>query len=308
MTKCSTRERAVADKTIQLQERDFLVLLGLAFYGALDTVAIHLAYFAGVSDRVCRRRLSFLVLAGLVRRLTVGEYFGPAGRQPYVYTLTEKGAQLLRDLRDIENPRVLSDISPQFVAHTRDVANFALRFNASAKDSEIATPQWRFEYDLTDEFRVNPNPSTPYQKRYILHETFQPLNGNKNAKPFSYRPDAAFLLSHKQRFLCAYIERDNSTEPHRVLMRKLRGVARLISEKRYQNHWELPTDAKVRVRVYFVTRTMRRLRSLLTALKTASSAAELRFVAESQLDKNLLTDAVWYSTTKPDKPGALLNV
>jgi len=292
----------------RLQERDIGILLALAFLGAMDTVAIKRHHFPDSSDRVCRRRMSLLQRFGLVSRSTIGQYFGPSGRQPYVYTLTEEGAEALRTLRGIEDARVLSDVAPQFVAHTRDVARFVSRFNASTTALGIDQAQWRFEYDLTDAFRADPNPNTPYQDRYILHETFQPLNGDGKTKPFSYRADLALLLTYKGRTLIGYVERDESTEPLRVIRRKLRGIARLISEKRYTNHWPVSPDARPTIRVYFITKTIRRLRSLMDGLKNEAAARALRFAAEDHLNGNVLTDQVWYSVAKPKKPGALINV
>lgn len=290
---------------LRLQPRDFDFLRYLAYRGLADAPTIKDAVFSTCGDRAFRRRLALLFEAGFVHRLSIGEYFGNNGRQPYVYSLSEKGADLLRSEAGVSEPRVLGEVSPTFVAHQLGVSRFLQRVEDSARMIGIEPIPWRLEYDLTDTFRSDPDPRTPYHERYVLHERFQPENGR--GKPFSYRPDASFLLTHNDRQLVGYVERDHSTEPLRVIGSKLSAVKRLIAEQRFLGHWPQLTDDNPSIRVFLVAKTKRRIRSVLGYVTANGGADMLRCASDGELHRNVLTDPVWYSVKCGDQPGAIIH-
>jgi hypothetical protein len=291
---------------IRLQQRDFAILRLPGRYGVIDSKALESRCFE-TGSRVARRRLAKLVAAGLLKRFSVGEYFYSNGRQPYVYALTEHGAEVLVEDDVMDKPRVVGDVSAQFVAHTLQVSQFLLQLDESAAAAGVQAPAWWFEYDATDSFQADPNPKTPYQQRYILHETFEPPKSRPNAKPFSYRPDAAFFLTYKGHALLGYLEVDRSTEPLRVFGRKLPAFARMVGEERFRNHWPSLNGQSVTVRCYVTTKSRRRLRSIAQYAVARGGASPLRLASLNDLDRNLLLDRIWSTVDAPDEKGAVIN-
>lgn len=292
--------------TIRLQQRDLQILSDLGRYGLLDGKVLADRHFGG-GDRVPRRRLARLVAENLLQRFSVSEYFYANGRQPYVYALAKRGAEVLLERSPESQPRVIDSVSAQFVAHTLQVSQFLLRLEESAEAIGITTSQWCLEFDVTDSFRINPDPRTAYQSRYILHETFAAPKGKSHAKPYSYRPDAAFCLSYCGHALLGYLEVDRSTEPLRVFGRKLPAFSRMVSEQRYRGHWPSLNGQPVTVRCYVTTRSRRRLKSIAGYLQSRGEAAALRLACADDLKHNLLTDCIWSTVDAPDEKGAVIN-
>lgn len=290
---------------LRLQQRDIDFLRYLSHRGLADAPSIKDAIFPTCGDRAFRRRLALLSDAGFVHRLSIGEYFAAGGRQPYVYSLSELGAEHLKTETGIDRPRVLGDVSPTFVAHQLGVAKFIERVERSAEAIGGTALRWHMEYDLTEKFRADPDPRTPYHERYILHERFQPENGR--GKPFSYRPDAGFILTRAGRQLIGYIERDHSTEPLRVIGLKLNAVKRLIVEQRYANHWPELTDEKPSIRVFLLAKSKRRIRFIMEHITANGGADMLRCACDGELHRNVLSDPIWYSPKSGDEPGAIIH-
>lgn len=278
----------------------------LGRYGLLDGRNIADRYFDG-GDRVPRRRLAALHREGYLARHSVGEYFYANGRQPFVYALTERGAECAMEHCNVKHPRTLSEVSPGYVAHTLSVSQFLLRLDESAESAGVETPKWLHEYDLTEAFRNDPNPRTPFQQRYLLHETFTHPVSDKKRKAFSYRADAAFQLNFQGHTLLGYIEVDRSTEPLRKFAHKLPGLVRLISEQRFRNHWNNLTGITPTIRCYVLTRSKRRIRSISNYVTTMEGQGYLRFTTEGDLHRNLLVDSIWNSVESPEEKGAVLN-
>lgn len=292
--------------TLRLQPRDIDCLRYLAHRGLADAPSVKDAVFANCGDRAFRRRMALLASTGFVHRLSIGEYFADSGRQPYVYSLSEKGADLLRSEAGVTDLRVLGEVSPSFVAHQLGVTKFLERIEDSASLLGVERPPWRLEYDLTEKFRSDPDPRTPYHDRYVLHERFQPENGR--GKPFSYRADASFLLTHNGRQLVGYIERDQSTEPLRVIGSKVNAVKRLIAEQRFLGHWPQITDEKPSIRVFLLAKTKRRVRFILEYVAANGGADMLRCASDGELHRNVFTDSIWYSVKGGEQPGAIIHV
>jgi len=290
---------------LRLQDRDFDLLRYLGHRGLADARSVKAAIFPGCGDRAFRRRTALLAEAGFVHRMSIGQYFADGGRQPYVYSLSEKGADILRSERGIENPRVLGEVSPGFVAHQLGVTDFLEGVERSAEAIGVEALRWMLEYDPTERFRTDPDPRTPYHERYVLHERFQSQNGR--SKPFSYRPDASFLLTHGGRQLIGYVERDNSTEPLRVIASKMRAVKRLIEERRFTGHWPELTDDKPSIRVFLLAKSKRRIRFVLEHVAANGGADMLRCACDGELHRNVFTDAIWYSIKGGDQPGAIIH-
>ncbi len=291
---------------IRLQERDIAILQLLGRYQVVDSKDLEQRCFQ-TGARVARRRLAKLVLAGFVKRFSVGEYFYANGRQPYVYGLTDRGAESLVVDCDIPNPRIVGDVSAQFVAHTLQVSRFLMRLDESADAAGFRKVDWRLEYDATDAYKADPNPRTAYQNRYILHETFDPPKNKPNAKPFSYRPDAAFFLTYRGHTLLGYLEVDRSTEPLRVFGRKMPAFSRMVGEERFRGHWPSLNGQPVTVRCYVTTKSRRRLRSIAEYVMARGCASPIRLASANDLDRNLLLDPIWSTADKPDAKGSVLN-
>lgn len=291
--------------SLRLQQRDIDLLSDLARYGVLDSQRLAARHFSG-GDRVARRRFAKLTHAGFVNRFSVGEYFYSNGRQPYVYALTERGAEVVIEEKAIDRPRVISDVSPRYVAHTLQVASFLLRLDESAVEASIDMPSWWLEYDLTESFRIDPDPKTPFAERYVLHETFDPPQEKPKAKRFSYRSDAAFSLTYRGHVLLGYLEVDRSTEPLRVFGKKLPAFSRMVSEERFRNHWSELNGQPVTVRCYVTVRSRKRLRSIASYLQSRGQGQAVRLASRSDLDRNILTDAVWSTVDTPDEKGPVI--
>ncbi len=292
----------------RVQERDLDLAQLLNKIGLGDTPMFAQHVFPDCSDRVRRRRLAILVANGILARLTIGEYHNGNGRIPYVYGLTEKGAEILAERRDVAPRQLVTDTnSPRHVAHSLAVSQFILKLLKACQALGLEEPKLIFEYDLTEQFKTDPQPTTPYQQRYILHEKFTPSeNGNGTPKPFSCRADASFLFCYQEYTFIGYLEADRSTEPRSVIRAKARAFHHLINvEHRYRKHW--PNMDSPSIRVFFMTRNKRRMHSLLSFLAGCQGAELFRFaVADKLTQPTILTAPVWHAVDRPNEPRPII--
>lgn len=277
--------------------------------GPLPSPTIKQACFPGCSDRITRRRLHHLVEMNFLRRLTIGMYHNGNGRLPYAYGLTPYGAEVLYEKRGVTPRQVLTDVpSPTHVAHTLAVSQFVHTLRQACQRLPLALPAIIFEYDLTDAYRNDPKPTTPYQQRYILHEKFTPVINGQPGKPFSCRADTSFKLVVGQHTLLGYLEADRSTQPLRVLRAKAKAYHQLIAvEHRYRKHW--PNLVEPSIRVYCTVESKRRLKSLAAGLLQTPGAELFRIAVTATLSpETILTEPVWYTIESPNSPIPLLRV
>lgn len=303
----------------RLTVRDFTLFRLLGEIGCADTPVIRQKIFGDVSERIARRRLSILTEIEHIRRMAIGEYFVDTARRPYVYCLTAQGAQALRHNVGIDPQCLLpEDLNPSYVAHALGVSNFIRIMNDACDSNGIDRAEWMLEYATTEEWELNPDPRMPFHQRFVLHEKLELPevapnangNGSKPKKSVSCRADAAFLLEFNEHLLTGFLEYDRSTETRAVIRRKVLAYDHMVNRLRRQlAHWNLPEDSITTTRIFFVTRTQRRLQSIVRDLKGRPGAELFRFAHGPSLTvENVLSGNAWLTVDRPDAPAALLKL
>lgn len=296
-------------KTMQLQDRDLLLLTELAEVVVMDTETVHRRFFPeDRSNRACRRRLRLLAAHGLTRAIPMTVYYANqrGGKLPTIHCLAERGAELLSERTGAKPHRILRcDPRPETLQHRLGVARLQLTVNDACAISGLPRPQWILEQDTQPGV-----PSTsPLSKRFILYETFPAADG----KQISCRPDASSLVNIPKQSsqaptweaLIGYWEYDRSTELLRQVARKVPGYHELITKESFKKHW--PDKAQPTIRVFFVAQSEQRLQNVAATIRDQPGAAYFRLTTTTELTPaNFFTSPIW-RTVQGDRRAILRN-
>src|SRR4051812_18984904 len=134
---------------LQIQERDLRLLGDIALVGLISFETIWTRHFAtgkkgqpsDQQQKACGRRLRVLVDAGLLRKLD-----DQPGYPDRLYTLPDKGAELLHALCGIEEFRIVKDPPKlSMLLHRLEVGCMVLTFNDACVRQKLPKPPWILE-------------------------------------------------------------------------------------------------------------------------------------------------------------------
>lgn len=276
-----------------LQPRDREVLVALGENSILDTEMIHAFFFAGVSHRRCRQRLSHIAAHGLTRTLKLTLWTGDtAVRAPTVHCLTDRGAEVVRSLNAGRPLRVSKgEPQPATIHHRLEIVRTKLVLDAAFRNLSLPSPQWILEQDR-DPAASNELP--PSQRRVLYHAfsgmprvTCQPDMACRFVVPKDITRPAGESTE-----VIGFFEIDCSSEGRKQIRNKLPGYARLLDERTYTRYFA--ASEKAIVRVFWICRNEARVDSLCTCLTSDPVALYCRFATREALTPSTaLTSPIW---------------
>lgn len=291
----SERGRMVS---IHLQRRDIEMLSLLGDVGILDTGLLHVRCFPEVTLRRCQQRLKQHVEQGLIRLQKLAVWYGDqSSRVPTVFTLTERGADVVAEATGLRPFRVhRSDPKPETFHHRLAIVKTRLSLDDGFQSLGLQLPQWIMEQDRSPDAKPNEPPSL----QRLLYHAFP--EGNRT---ITCQPDAACRMSIPRDAarseagmidLIAYFEIDRSTERRGQVLTKLPGYAAAVEQRSWLRYF--PQAASAPVRIFFVCQSQQRINSLRECLEENPLSSFLRFATMQELTaRHPLNDAIWQDTT-----------
>jgi len=283
---------------IHLQPRDIEMLSLLGDVGVLDTDLLHVRCFPEVTLRRCQQRLKQHAEQGLIRSQKLAVWYGDeSGRVPTLFTLTERGADVVAEATGLRPFRVhRSDPKPETFHHRLAIVKTRLTLDDGFRSLRLTVPHWIMEQDR----RPDAKPDEPPSRQRFLYHAFP--DGNRS---MTCQPDAACRMSiphdaartdSKMIDLVAFFEIDRSTERRGQVLGKLPGYAALIEKRSWIRYF--PSAASAPVRIFFVCRSQQRIDSLRESLGQHPLAAIVRFGTMRELDsRHPLSDAIWQDSS-----------
>jgi len=287
----------MATAALHLTSRDMTALGELGEVGMMDTLTIHDRHFPkDLSLRSCRRRLRLYEHHGLARTLAA-RIVSPNHAEKNlssIHCLTERGAEVLKELTGVEHLRVpRSDPRPEMLHHRLGVARVQLIVNDACRGQAIPRPAWILEQDS----RPGVPKDAPLTDRFTLFESFSAADGAR----ITCRPDASCWLqipasppSEPQRMysILVYWEFDRSTEMLSQFARKLPGYHALLSTQTFRKHW--PHVSQPTVCVFVVTPSQERLENIAEAICELPGGDAFRLTTIKDLTpERFLTAPIW---------------
>lgn len=284
--------------TIHLQPRDIAMLSLLGDVGILDTELLHARCFAEVSLRRCQQRLKQHTEQGLIRSQKLAVWYGDqSGRVPMLFTLTERGADVVAEVTGLRPFRVhRSEPKPETFHHRLAIVKTRLALDDGFRSLDLNPPQWIMEQDR----RPDAKPDEPPSQQRLLYHPFPSGNVTITCQPDAARrmsiPRDAARAETGMIDLIAFFEIDRSTERRGQVLSKFPGYAALIEQRGWLRYFSSATAAPVRV--FFVCLSQQRINTLRECLSEHPLASVLRFATMLDLtSRHPLTDAIWQDTS-----------
>jgi hypothetical protein len=280
---------------IRLQPRDLALLAELREVGLLDTTTLHDRHFpADRTGKACLRRLALYARHGLVEPIAPSVSFGlpRGGRLPAIHRLTPRGVEVLTSLTG-ENGRRAAGGSPkpETLLHRLGCAQLQLLLRDACSHARLPPPVWIGEYDMHPGASIR----SPLSDRFVLCHTYTLPNGR-----YTCWPDAAALVlipglggsAGVPHPLVMLFEYDRSTETLKQVAGKVPGYEQLLARGDWRTYW--PDLVKPTVRVFVLTRSEDRIRTIVAAIHALPGADHFRFAVFQRLKpESFFTDAVW---------------
>jgi hypothetical protein len=285
---------------LYLKERDMAILIKLFDYQVLSSQQIHRLLFAPDTPggatygklKGSQRRLRQLWLHGYVFRDEVPTKIS-AGKLPLIYTLDQKGAQLLADRLKLEPREVVKRSNPKLVLASSPFLTHLQRTNDIRIDIAQATQRlgwkivgWVDDFDLHrdyDRVTMSINPKDPDSKK----------------KQVAIIPDGYFWLQAGTRHFHHFIECDlrslpgEYTEPGRKdWARRVRAYIEYYRSGMYHRRFH----AGKSLRILTVTTSEARLRTLKEITERVGGKFKQRFLYttfERLTPETALTEGIW---------------
>lgn len=283
----------MAPLAIRLQPRDLALLTELRDVGLLDTTTLHDRHFpADRTGKACLRRLALYARHGMVEPIAPSVSFGlpRGGRMPAIHRLTPRGAEVLGSFIGDTGRRVASGSpKPETLLHRLGCAQLQLLLRDACTLAKLSPPTWIGEYET----RPGASIRSPLPERFVLCQTYALPTGR-----WTCWPDAAALVSipapasSEPHPLVLLFEYDRSTETLKQVAGKVPGYEQLVARGDWRRFW--PELVKPTVRVFFLTRSEERIRSVAAAIRELPGADAFRFAVFMRLKPaTFFTDAVW---------------
>ena len=208
-------KRSAEPPPMRLTARDRNIILAVYRYRLLSAHQVEALLFRSEKPHgkrtVCQRRLQLLYHHGFLERLPSPIFLGE-GRQPYVYALARRGADLLateldRDRADIGWQPKYNQVGISFVQHTLAINDVRLVLTLLAEDGRWQLTQWLDESDFrTAEFQDK----VPYR-----------VQGARMTRIF---PDGYFTLQlpHLKQEAHFFLEVDQGTMSNKLWQDKMK--------------------------------------------------------------------------------------
>ncbi|MEM7478455.1 MAG: replication-relaxation family protein [Planctomycetota bacterium] len=277
-------------RKLVIQERDISVFVDLGEFGLLSADMIHSLYWSGKTIRACQNRLHLYASHGLVHVMSVdvanAGLNSKQGRQPYLYSLTPKGADIVEDTIGERPRRVLQKpLKAMTLRHRQEIVTVRLAWDSACNSERFESPTWIMEQDIRQRKR-----NMPVAPRLLYH-----VFGEGEARAVC-RPDAACLseLQIKGQLvsLLTFWEIDRSTEGQKQIRAKSPGYEMLLKQRSYSEYFRLP--AKCEVRVMFVCKSESRIREMQKQTLTPLLKASFRYTTLPEVQNaNLFRDPIW---------------
>jgi hypothetical protein len=241
----------------------------------------------------CRRRLRLLFDAGLIRRIEPHFRYSE-GKQPLIYALDRRGAQVLTDQLSIDPATIACkpherESNWPFLQHILDTTDARIAITLAADARGLTVAQWYNELelrsgDLCDVVSLEYPDGSTHRAAVV--------------------PDALFCLQTsegKQTYWCVEIDKRTITvEPTnweaRGWMRKIRTYTTYFSSDLYKQRY-----GEHVVHVLTITTGEVRLAHLKEATEKVTTSTRFWFTTFDQLTtQTVLTEAIWHRARMKD--------
>jgi hypothetical protein len=208
--------RLLADLKDRLSERDLQILHDLEDFRLLTTRHIQRLHFttghrtSSAATRACTRVLARLTELGLVAHLTRRIGGVRQGSAATTWQLAATGERLLRTIRGNGTRRRYTEPATEFIAHTLEVAELAVRLREAERDRALEVPEIQAERRAWTRF-IGPH-----------------------GAPVWLRPDLRAVTAGIDFEQHWFIELDRRTERATFLERKLTTYGAYYSSGQYQ--------------------------------------------------------------------------
>ncbi len=238
----------------RMTERDYRILQDIGRCGALTAEQIGVHHFGWAvvrkgkkynQDAVpqvaicanCQRRMRHLHSARLIKRVERFQLLRE-GKQPYLYTLTPHGAQLLaqyvgQDIADLAWRHTDPRLRPNYIEHLILTNDIRLALERAAQQSaQVQLVRWHDEVTLEQQYR---------QERIPI------VLADGRTQDVAFLPDAQCVLKTRDGALLHYfVEVDRATEvilssneSYRTWERKMRSYEAFFTNPLYRQRYEL---------------------------------------------------------------------
>jgi hypothetical protein len=240
--------------------RDLAILVSILDKKYAITPQIHQLHFPhSRNQKVCTQRMQILRERGLVRCIEQAHKRGE-GRKPYIWALTEKGAQLVAFERGIDPS--LIDVRPW----ADEEYNLHIKHLLLTTDVHIALMQACAHTGITLDSWIDERELRSIQMMDAVH--IQGLNGEEWEPPI---PDATFALQIGDKRGVYRLEVDRATvdiDPSLYEKRSIIGKVRKYLAWEASEHYRLEHQTRP-LRVLFIVKGARRLSNMKAATEKA---------------------------------------
>jgi hypothetical protein len=278
--------RRATPKNMVLELRDVDIIEAVYRYRVLKQIHIQSLFFGSASG--AKYRLERLYDSGYLERKPLPRLIG-GGRQPILYILDKRGAEVLKSERGYEGLRWYpssKDVTDLFLEHTIAINDFMVSLGAACGKHSFEIESWQTENEIKADFdRVNVKVSS----------------GKHVSTPIL--PDAIFsFIAFNQRNRC-FLEVDRGTEKVENFKNKIRAYIAYHESGKYEARYHATA---MRVLTVISTRYSgeKRLESLKRATEEAGGKRRFWFAtAKSITAENVLFDPIWYLASELEPKG-----
>ena len=231
--------------------RDLDILEDVYRHKALTIRQIHLMHF-GASRSPAQLRITKLFNHRFLHQIVIPVAYGQAGSNPIFNVLDSKGAELLREHRELEVKWHYSDreLSERFLNHAKLLNDFYVTIVRACRNTGYDYPVRAGEGGLTK--RTEKELKADRERVSI-----RLANGKRQT--ISFIPDTYFQVRASGQTFSFFVEADNTTEKSSTIKEKFRAYKAYFETGVYQKKY----NRKEPYRVLFVADGKTRLENLL---------------------------------------------
>ncbi len=275
------RAQAQDAPTFRLTERDIQIIQAVMNYRVLSTAQIRRLFF-GVTSKSsqCDRRLKGLYHYGFLERqpqptLHAGD------NKPMLYSLTAKGAQLLREqssesVSSFRWSRIKGSLRYHYFEHLLGVHDTRIAFMQACALLGFSMNKWIPEHEI----------------RRAAFLCQKQAGNDKNVASLQVIPDGVCQFSTDNATHTLFIEFDQGSETLEKVFAKCQNYLTDHKSGKLAEQYQAET-----LRVLFVTTTAKRRKNILKKLQTLESNQHFAVThRELVTAENVLTSPIWYQS------------
>ena len=278
--------REANPRPISLQfPRDLDILEDVYRHKALTISQIHRMHF-GASRSPAQLRITKLFNHRFLHQIVIPVAYGQSGSNPIFNVLDSKGAELLREKREIEVKWHYSDreLSERFLNHAKLLNDFYATVVRACRDAGYGYPVRAGEGGLVKR--------TEKELKADRERVSIRLTDGKRQN-VSFIPDLYFQIRASGQIFSFFMEADNTTEKSSVIKEKFRAYKAYFETRAYEKKYR----RKEPYRILFVVDGKTRVKNLLKWANEDGAGPNFWFGDKNRIlpDTALHSDLWWVS-------------